>query len=76
MAEIDGESPLYAAISNDTFEDDVVPDTTIISVFTWASPSFTGAVANQKYTDFVTVFYHVPAPEGWSFVAGSPDPYK
>ncbi|MHB1261658.1 MAG: carboxypeptidase-like regulatory domain-containing protein [Thermoplasmatota archaeon] len=76
MASMDGESPLYAAIDNATLEgNEIIPDETLISVFTWASPSFTGAVLNQKYSDFITVFYHVPAPEGWSFVQGSPNPF-
>jgi hypothetical protein len=76
LGEMDGESPIYAAMSNDTFEEEVVPDETIISVFTWASPSYSGTVLNQKYTDFVTVFYGLPAPEGWSLVNGDKDPYS
>jgi hypothetical protein len=77
ITSMDGESPLYASFDNATIlEEEIVPDVTIISVFTWASPSYTGAVANQKYTDYVSVFYYVPAPEGWSFVAGDSDPFK
>ncbi len=76
LASMDGESPLYALIDNATIDsNEIVPDQTVISVFTWASPSYTGAITNQQYKDFVTVFYHVPAPEGWSFVQGSPNPF-
>lgn len=76
VSEIEGESPLYTTIDNATLEaEEILPDETVISIFTWASPETTGAVLNQKYTDYVTVFYHVPAPEGWSFVNGSPNPF-
>lgn len=77
ITSMDGESPLYASFDNATIlEEEIIPDTTVISVFTWASPSYTGAVANQRYTDYVSVFYYVPAPEGWSLVAGDADPFK
>jgi hypothetical protein len=31
--------------------------------------------ANQPFQLFVTAFYYLPAPEGWSFVAGDTDPF-
>ncbi|HJQ93251.1 MAG TPA: carboxypeptidase-like regulatory domain-containing protein [Candidatus Thermoplasmatota archaeon] len=31
--------------------------------------------ANQPFQLFVTAFYYLPAPEGWSFVAGDQNPF-
>jgi hypothetical protein len=76
MTEMEGESPLYAVLDNETLEDnEIVPDTTVISVFTWASRESTGALLNQQYQVFATGFYYLPAPEGWSFVRGDANPF-
>lgn len=53
---------------------------TKISTFTWACGKG-GTVpydiqVNQKFQEFVTMSYYLPLPEGWSFVAGDPDPFK
>lgn len=73
---LEGESPLYTTLDNATLEEnDVIPDNTTISIFTWASREFTGVVLNQAYQIFVTNFYYLPAPEGWSLVNGDPNPY-
>lgn len=78
FTEMDGESPLYGRIEEEELLDhEVVPDETPITMFTYASLSSNpaGVVLNQPFSSFVTVFYHAPAPEGWSFVNGSPDPF-
>lgn len=82
IIELNGESPLYGRFESDVEELDptiYVYDETPISVFTWAAMNEENPAAavllNQKYQVFVTNFYYVPAPEGWSFVAGSPDPF-
>lgn len=78
LVEMDGESPLRGVIDNETLEsNEIVPDETIISTFTWASLSSNpaGVVLNQPFTNFVTTFHFVPAPEGWSFVNGDPSPF-
>lgn len=76
MAEMEGESPLYAVLDEETLVDnEVVPDTTNITVFTWASREFTGVLLNQQYQVFATTFHYLPAPEGWSFVRGDPNPF-
>ncbi len=38
----------------------------------WPVPAF---AVEQEFTIVLTQFYYVPAPEGWSFVAGDPLPY-
>lgn len=78
LVTMDGPSPLTAHIDSEKLEGlEYVPDETIFTMFTYASLDSNefGAVLNQKFTNFVTVFYHVPAPEGWSFVNGDPSPY-
>lgn len=78
LISMDGESPLYGVIDTDTLEsNEILPDETVISVFTWSSieTNPVGVVLNQPFQTFVTTFHYLPAPEGWSFVAGSPDPY-
>ncbi len=57
----------------------------LITVFTWANPDtvdpVTGEVPlatviqNQAYHAFIIKSYVLPLPEGWSFVAGDPNPF-
>ncbi len=77
FATIEGSSPTYKMLNNDTIDPLNLTSDRVISIFTWASPDTTpiGVTLNQKYTNFVTVFYYLPAPEGWSFVQGSPNPF-
>ena len=77
FAEIEGTSPTYRFIDNATLEPLNLTKDTAVSIFTWASPATTpiGVVLNQKYTDYVSLFYFMPAPEGWSFIQGSPNPF-
>lgn len=70
---LEGESPLYVAVPAESFPEDYEPGQTV-SVFTWASRETTGVLLNQKYETFVTNFYYLPAPEGWSFVQGTAAP--
>lgn len=77
--ELDGPSPLRGEINATQLADhEVLPDETVITMFTWASleSNPVGVVLNQRFQNFVTVFYYLPAPEGWSFVGGSPNPYN
>ena len=78
FAEMQGASPLYVALDNETLAgEEILPDSTIISVFTWSSAETNpvGVVLNQQYQVFATSFHHLPAPEGWSFVRGDPNPF-
>ena len=77
FATIEGPSPTYTFIGNDTIDPLNLTSDMVISIFTWASPDTTpiGVTLNQKFTDYVTVFYYLPAPEGWSFINGSPNPF-
>lgn len=79
FAGMDGPSPLYVAIDEETLkEQELVPQETIISIFTWTSieTNPVGIALNQAYADYVSMSYFLPAPEGWSFVNGDPDPFK
>lgn len=82
---LDGESPTYGYINETKWKEygddkkdlNLTPETTI-SVFTWASPAGTTGASmtlNQQYQMFVTLFYYLPPPEGWSFINSSPSPY-
>lgn len=76
---MEGPSPLLGRIDEEKIVDlNLTPAETLITTFTWASPETTpvGATLNQAYKVFVSNFYYVPAPEAWSFIAGSPDPFK
>ena len=77
LIELEGASPLLGVIDQETLAgEEIVPDETVISVFTWASREQNPSVLlNQPYQTFVTVSHYMPLPEGWSFVAGSPDPF-
>jgi hypothetical protein len=80
LIQLQGASPLYGILDNATLEGaGVVPDDTVISVFTWADPGDQplplSVLLNQPYQTFVTTFHYLPAPEGWSFVNGDPDPF-
>ena len=75
---IDGESPTYGYAGNATIEALELTTSTVISVFTWASPAGTTGASvtlNQGYQEFVTISYYLPLPEGWSFVAGDKSPF-
>jgi hypothetical protein len=82
LAESSGPSPLYVRADEDVLKGIKIEGTTRFSTFTW--PNWGGgdcqtpcanAAVNQDFDLFVTVFYAIPAPEGWSFVNGSPSPY-
>jgi hypothetical protein len=75
---MDGESPLLGRADEEEMADnEIQPDSTIITSFTYASLSSNpaGAVLNQPFQNFVTIAYYLPLPEGWSFVNGDPDPF-
>jgi hypothetical protein len=80
MIELQGSSPLRGVLDEAMLADfEIVPDSTIISIFTWADPgnqaSPASVLLNQPFQNFVTTFHYLPAPEGWSLVAGSPNPF-
>ncbi|HUR25391.1 MAG TPA: carboxypeptidase-like regulatory domain-containing protein [Candidatus Thermoplasmatota archaeon] len=77
VTEAQGSSPLYAFAGPETISDAEIGPGVNVTMFVWAG-SFedpAGAVVNQPFTYFATLFYHLPAPEGWSFVKGDPSPY-
>jgi hypothetical protein len=76
LGEGEGASPLLIRIDNETLEGAELTADTIISSFTWAASDETGVLLNQEFQLFVSAFYHLPAPEEWSYIAGSPDPFK
>jgi hypothetical protein len=77
LGTLEGSSPLHLAIGPETLNPLNLSTEEVISTFTWASPDTTpiGVTLNQDYEIFVTHFYVLPSPEGWSFVAGDPYPY-
>jgi hypothetical protein len=75
---LDGESPTFGYADNATVEGLELTTSTVISVFTWASPAGTtgGSVTlNQGFQEFVTISYFLPLPADWSFINGSPNPF-
>lgn len=78
FGEMNGPSPQYLWAGPDQFgEDSAVKPGAVLTMFTWAG-SFedpAGVALNQQYEDFMTISYHLPLPEGWSFVAGDADPF-
>ncbi len=72
---MDGLSPLRAEIPKATMLENNITITDEWSTFSWASANATGVLLNQEYEVFVAAFYYLPAPEGWSFVRGDPNPY-
>jgi hypothetical protein len=49
------------------------PDPICVATVCRAPPAL---AVDQEFRAWVTQFYYAPAPEGWSFMAGSPDPFK
>lgn len=78
VTEMTGSSPLYAQIGPEEIESAGIGPGVNVTMFVWAG-SFedpAGAALNQPFTDFATLFYYIPPPEGWSFVRGDPSPYS
>lgn len=77
LGTLEGTSPLYTAIGPDVLGGHNLTNEERISTFTWASPDTTpvGVTLNQDYEVFVTHFYYLPPPAGWSFVNGDPEPF-
>lgn len=72
-----GGSPQYARIDAQGINQSKIAPGVTVTMFTWAG-SFedpAGVALSQRYQDYMTLFYYIPAPEGWSFVAGSPNPF-
>lgn len=72
-------SPLRGEINRTQIEgaadklDGITTDTRF-TTFTYAADN-PGLILEQPYEQFVASFYVLPAPEGWSFVAGDVNPY-
>lgn len=75
LASADGQSPLYIAVPGNALEGAGLTADTVISSFTWASTEESGVLLEQSFELFVTSSYHLPLPEGWSFVRGDPQPF-
>jgi hypothetical protein len=77
VTSMEGASPLYAYAGPDLLEKSEIGPGVNVTMFTWAGSfdSPAGLTVNQPFTDFATVFYYIPAPEGWSFVKGDPSPF-
>jgi hypothetical protein len=75
ITSMDGESPLYSQVAEKTLSAMNLTTNTTISTFTWASPSTTGVTLNQKFELFVSNFYYLAPPDGWSFVKGDAPPF-
>ncbi len=79
--EPEGYSPIRLQVDgdNETVVNQTIDHETTFSTFTWAGGDFdvdTVAVTlEQDFELFVSVFYYLPAPEGWSFVAGDVNPF-
>jgi hypothetical protein len=77
VTSMEGASPLYAQIGEKEIDSSDIGPGMNVTMFTWAGSfdSPAGVTLNQPFTDFATVFYYIPAPDGWSFVRGDPSPY-
>lgn len=69
-----GPPPLYMRIDQKQLEALDITAETVFSTFTWAEDN-PGVLIEQEYQAFISAFYHAPAPEGWSFVAGDEPPF-
>jgi hypothetical protein len=58
-------NPCYGVASVDGF---ALPETRNFHTDIWLDASW--VQVNQRFTQYVTIFYNGDAPEGWSFVAG------
>jgi len=77
VAEMNGPSPLYSYIGPDLVNSSKIHQGMNVTMFTWAG-SFdnpAGVAVNQPFTDFATISYYLPLPQGWSFVKGDPAPF-
>lgn len=82
-----GPSPLYATVTFDGLQltdrlgnDVELSSETRFSTFVWPNwgsgdPEQLNVAVNQPYQAFATAFYYLPAPEGWSFLAGDVAPF-
>jgi hypothetical protein len=82
-----GPSPLRGAVDFDGVQlvdhnGTKVPLTadTRFSTFVWPNwgsgdPQQLNVAINQPFTQYATAFYYLPAPQGWSFLAGDPLPF-
>lgn len=77
LAEASGKSPLYLRADDKGLEAIQKDPTIRISTFTWASADGTtpNVAADQPFQEFTTIFYYATAPEGWSFINNSPNPF-
>lgn len=77
VTSMEGASPLYAQIGAKEIADSEIGPGMNVTMFTWAGSfdSPAGVTVNQPFTDFATIFYYIPPPDGWSFVRGDPSPY-
>lgn len=80
-----GVSPLYATVDFPRELEDKagnpveLTSDTRFSTFVWPNwghgdPSQVDVALNQPFTQYATAFYYLPAPEGWSFLAGDEVP--
>ncbi len=67
-------SPLILRVDADTLAARNITSETVFSTFTWSAGSF-GLMINQEFELFITSFYYLPAPPGWSFAAGDAPPF-
>jgi hypothetical protein len=77
VTEMQGASPLHAQIGPEEIESKGIVPGVNVTMFVWAG-SFeepAGVTLNQPFTDFATIFYYIPPPDGWSFVRGDAPPY-
>lgn len=76
-----GASPLYATVDFPRELEDKAGEPveltadTRFSTFVWPNwghgdPGQLDVALNQPFTQFATAFYYLPAPDGWSFLAG------
>ncbi len=66
--------PLLLRVDEDTLAEHNITSESVFSTFSWSAGSV-GVMVNQEFELFITSFYYLPAPEGWSFVAGDVPPF-
>lgn len=76
---VTSESPLLLRVDEERIRSveeskgPVTPDSDL-STFVYSGAE-NGVILEQPYEQFVSIFYLLPAPEGWSFVNGDRNPY-
>lgn len=74
LGSITAASPLYLYVGNETLDTRGITPETDLSTFTYSGAN-PGILIEQRFEQYVTLTYGLPAPEGWGIAAGSEYPF-